>query len=278
MFEEIFTNQGFNHITKNILINLDVKSIWKCRLVCKGLHQFIKSLEKSMKLKENDFKMIRRFRWKLFLAHPNWKTAFNSIIQEDNFYRRRGLIDLLETYSNQEKVLQYHGPICDSYLNIIYGSLKRLKFFWPYLSSKNPKIKGDTPFHFIAYHGLSDVADFMVEKIGEDCLNGNESGLNGCVLYIVSRNGHAEIIRSLTQKIELNFINQYFFKESLYAAITYGHIDCVKALLEKQTSYFRKNICEEPGFCHEMNAFDIATLNYSKTKNQNYDQIVKYLT
>ena len=158
--------------------------------------------------------------------------------------------------------------------------MKRLKFFWPYLSNKNPKIGSneDTPLHFVAYHGLSDVADFMIKEIGEDCLTGNESGLNGCVLYIVSRNGHAEIIRSLTRKIELNFINQYFFKESLYAAITYGHFDCVKALLEKQTSYFRKNICEEPDFCHNMNAFDIAKLNYSKTKNPNYGQIVKYLT
>ena len=56
MFEEIFTNQGFDHITENILINLNVKSIWRCRLVCKDLHKFIKSLEKSEKLKKHDFK------------------------------------------------------------------------------------------------------------------------------------------------------------------------------------------------------------------------------
>ena len=126
MFEEIFTNQGFNTITENILINLDVKSLWRCRLVCKGLHQFIKSLEKSIKLKKNDLKMIRRIRRKKFLVHSNWNAAFNLICQEDNFYRRRGLIELLETYENQEKILESDGrwsdakpycPIIDSYLN-----------------------------------------------------------------------------------------------------------------------------------------------------------------
>ena len=118
MLEEIFKNQGFNHITESILIKLDFKSLCMCRLVCKGLHQFIRSLEKSRKLKSDDFKIIRRIRLKKFLAHPNLNAAFNSIRQEDNFYRRRGLIDLLETYRKQDKILQFDGPVLiDSYLN-----------------------------------------------------------------------------------------------------------------------------------------------------------------
>ena len=115
MFEEICTNQGFNHITENILINLDVTSLWRCRLVCKALHQFIITLEKSVKLKKKDFIMIQRLRRKMFLVHPNWKAAFNLICQEDNFYRRRGLIDLLET---QDKILLcYDSIIIESYIN-----------------------------------------------------------------------------------------------------------------------------------------------------------------
>mgnify|MGYP001380876709 CR=1 FL=1 len=50
MFEDIFTNQGFNRITEKILHNLDVKSLLRCRLVCKALHQFIKSFEKSSRV------------------------------------------------------------------------------------------------------------------------------------------------------------------------------------------------------------------------------------
>ena len=118
MFEELFGNQGFNHITENVLIKLDVQSLWKCRLVCKGLHKFITSLEKSRKVKANDFKIIQSICWKKLLVHSNWKAAFNSICQEDNFYRRRGLIDLLETYRKQDKILQFDGPVLiDSYLN-----------------------------------------------------------------------------------------------------------------------------------------------------------------
>ena len=115
MFEEIFSNQGFHHITENILINLDVKSLWRCRLVCKALHQFIKILEKSRKLKKNDFKIIRSLRRKKFLVHSNWNAAFNLICQEDNFYRRRGLIDLLQTCY---KILPSNDSYTiDSYLN-----------------------------------------------------------------------------------------------------------------------------------------------------------------
>ena len=117
MFEELFGNQGFNHVTENILIKLDVQSLCKCRLVCKGLHKFITSLEKSKKVKDNDFKIIQSICWKKLLVHSNWKAAFNSIRQEDNFYRRRGLIDLLETYDNQDKnLLSLYDLITDSYL------------------------------------------------------------------------------------------------------------------------------------------------------------------
>ena len=82
----------------------------------------MKSLENSRKLKENDLKMIRRIRRKKLLIHSNWIAVFNSIIDEDNFYRRKGLIELLETYVNQDVLqtgsLQFDGQIMtNSYLN-----------------------------------------------------------------------------------------------------------------------------------------------------------------
>jgi hypothetical protein len=118
MFEEISENHGLNHIKEIILIKLDLKSLLRCQLVCKGLYQFIKSLEKSKKLKENDFKMIRRICRKKLLIHSNWNSAFNSIREEDNFYRRRGLIELLETYANQDEIIQFSNQILtNSYLN-----------------------------------------------------------------------------------------------------------------------------------------------------------------
>ena len=119
MLEDIFTNQGFNHITEKILANLNVKSLLRCRLVCKALHQFVKLFEKSQERKKKDLRIIQRIRWKKCLAHSYWNTVFNSISQEDNFYKRRTLIELLENFENQDKILQFHGPMnSDSYLNL----------------------------------------------------------------------------------------------------------------------------------------------------------------
>jgi hypothetical protein len=233
--------------------------------------------------------MIRRIRWKKFLAHPNWNAVFNSIRQEDNFYRRRDLVVLLETYNNQDETLTFDGPIVDSYLNTIYGSLKRLKFFWPYLSKKNPIMKEHmgkehfTPFHFVAYYGLSDVADFMVEGIQDNILDINENAES--LLHNLSKNGHAGIIRSLQRKINFESIAAKI-KTSLHKAIEYGHINCVKALLEEQTSCFKKNICEMLSYNYGgsgtmvpngLNAVDIAKHFYFKWENQNHYEIIKYL-
>ena len=278
MFEEVFTNQGFNHITENILLNLDAKSLWKCQLVCKALHQFIKSLEKSIKLKKNDFKIIRRICWKKTLGHPNWSAVFNKIHQEDNFYRRRGLLDLLENYNSQNKILYLDGSIVDSYLNTIYGTLERLKFFWPYLSNKNPKIRNDrkcTPFHFVANQGLINVAIFMVEEIQDDILTMHESGEG--LLNDVSKNGHAEIIRSLQRKINFE-VNPALFKGGLHKAIEYGHLDCVKALLENQTSQFKENLANQHIKTY-MNAVNTAKHYYAICRfNENRYNIVQYLS
>ena len=204
MLEDISANPGLNHITENILINLDVQSLWRCRLVCKALHQFIKELEKSIKLRQKDFKTLRRIRRKTFLVHPEWKALFEAICNEDNFYRRRGLIDLLEAYS-QKRILEFNNNLMvDSYLNSVYGTLQRLRFFWPYLLEKNPNIgkSQDTPFHFVAYHGLSDVADFMLEKLREHYNSRNARGFSP-MKYAVEC-GHPEIIRSMQRKITLN--------------------------------------------------------------------------
>ena len=53
----------------------------------------------------------------------------------------------------------------------VYGNLDRLKFFWPYLTNKNPKIENQyetTPFDFVIFYGLSDVANFMRKELSND--------------------------------------------------------------------------------------------------------------
>ena len=111
----------------------------------------------------------------------------------------------------------------------------------------------ETPFHFVAFHGLSDVADFMLEDLHSNifdlhCIEDNRPIFQRDIktpLYYASMNGHSKIIRSLRGKIDFELINLKWFKKSIYYALKKGHLDSVKALLEKQTPYFRKNLANE---------------------------------
>ena len=80
----------------------------------------------------------------------------------------------------------------------------------------------------------------MIQEIQsvEDFLHMNESGKTP--LHIMSR-GHAQIIRSVRRKIDFELIDPRMFKNILREAIGYGYLDCIKALLEKQTLHFQKN-------------------------------------
>ena len=130
--------------------------------------------------------------------------------------------------------------------------MKRLKFFWSDHSNKNPIVGRNetTPFQLVAYYGLSDIADLMLEESVEHCLHENLS--NKTPLQYACINGHAEIIRSLRRTKDFEFINPDWFTKSLYEAIENGHLDCVKALLDKQTSDFRKNLHYKPNVNREV--------------------------
>ena len=71
------------------------------------------------------------------------------------------------------------------------------------------------------------------------------------------------------------------FKKSLHKAIEYGHKNCIKALLEKQTLHFKKNVCEKLSHNRDgmipngLNAVDIA--KHFKWRNRNQYKIIKYL-
>ena len=145
--------------------------------------------------------------------------------------------------------------------------MNRLKFFWPYLTNKNPKFNKneDTPFHFVAYNGISDVADFMMGELHsvKDLLPENKEGITP--LHYMSR-GHVEIIRSLRRKIDFELIKPTMFEDILQKAIEYGSLECLKALLEKQTSYFQRSCVW------------IARNYYSYTMYEGHHKIAQYLS
>ena len=161
--------------------------------------------------------------------------------------------------------------------------------------NKNPKFGKceNTPFHFVASHGLSDVADFMIEELqsGEDCLccfrhhhgycysryyHGychyslitNNRGTTP-LHHMVEDRGQAKIIRSLRRKLDFELIDPYLYNRIILAALRYENLDCIKALIEKQTPSFQKNVVD-------------TVKNYYFSKNDfwmnlNYYKIVLYL-
>ena len=125
----------------------------------------------------------------------------------------------------------------------------------------------------------------MLEELQsvEYCLHTNTS--DKTPLHFACMNGQAEIIRSLQRTKDFEFINPKWFKESLYDAIQNGHLDCIKALLDKQTSDFKKNLAYKMPYLansellyHNSNPADVAKHFYSKTKNQNHYNILEYLS
>ena len=145
----------------------------------------------------------------------------------------------------------------------------------PYLLEKNPILgkHQDTPFHFVTYHGLSDVAEFMLEELPEHCNSRNASGFSP-MNYAV-KCGHPEIVRSIKRKITLSSRE---IAENLHEAVKNGDLNCVKALLEDQDLESRKEIARIVYFCET--ALQAATSYYKKTQGAEkarYLQIVEYL-
>ena len=100
-FEEIYRSSGFIHITDKILLELDMKSLMRTRLVCKALYHSIQNLGEKPRLRDQDLKTIRKIRREKFLVHPNWRKMFDAICQEGNFYRIRYVMQLLQEYQNE---------------------------------------------------------------------------------------------------------------------------------------------------------------------------------
>ena len=97
-----------------------------------------------------------------------------------------------------------------------------------------------------------------------DLLPKNKAGITP--LHNIMFQGHAEIIRSLRRKIDFELIEPRLFEDILRKGIHYGSLDCIKALLENQTSYFQKN------------GVWIGKNYFSYKKNENHYKIGQYLS
>ena len=138
----------------------------------------------------------------------------------------------------------------------------------------------------MTYHGLSDVAEFMLEKIPEHCNSRNASGFSP-MNYAV-KCGHPEIVRSIKRKITLSSRE---IVKNLHEAMPNGEFKCVKALLEDQNLESRKEIARieqeqvrsHPNFTGPLfeTALSVAKSYYEKTQGAEkarYLQIVEFMS
>ena len=186
----MIVSEGFDHLGLKIFKYLDYKSLMQARLTCKAWYELI---EVSPNLWKCVLLTLRR---RYLLIHPFWKELQNKI-QVKNYV---GLCKQLmhykwELFKNDWCGLFYVGEqhcIC-----VIYGDLKRLKFFWPYIKdSRHPK----QIMHFAAYFGLKDVLEFLVHELrckGE-YFKGRIDDKNGHTpLHIAAIEGHSDIVKEL---------------------------------------------------------------------------------
>ena len=125
--------------------------------------------------------------------------------------------------------------------------MDRLKFFWPYLGdNKNPTfdqhiqksvkygVYNNTPLHFLAIHGMTEIVKFMLDHLKDP--NPANTLRRMTPLHQASRNGHVEIVKLITDKVDCwdqNLISEYNGYTPLHFAAQYGHLKCVKTLVER---------------------------------------------
>ena len=186
----LITSPGLSHIAEIIFMNLDYKSLMHARATCKAWYDFIESCPKLWHC------VVLSLRRSYLLIHPFWKQMQEKIPKKDYILLCKQLMHYKwELFKNDWCGLFYVGEqhcIC-----IIYGDLRRLEFFWPYIKdSRHPK----QVLHFAAYFGIQDVLEFLVNELKDfkEYFNGRIDDKNGHTpLHIAAIEGHLEIVKTL---------------------------------------------------------------------------------
>ena len=189
-------NDGFDHLSLKVFGYLDYKSLMQARLTCKKWYELI---EASPKLWKSVLLALRR---RYLLINPFWKEMQSKIEVKNHVGLCKQLMHYqweLFTNANDYCGLSLFEANEQHCICIIYGDLKRLKFFWPYIKdSRHP----EQIMHFAAYFGLKDVLDFLVHELRHkgEYFTGrvNVKGFgHSTPLHIAAFEGHADVVKTL---------------------------------------------------------------------------------
>jgi len=167
----LITTQGLVHIFEKIINQMDSKSLFKSCLVCKDWWKVIQNHPKRWR------EVIRRIRIKVALIHPDFHGITNGV------EAKKGLKELclvLRQFSEDRPPIGILNPglfypglnMRDfSFFKLVFGDLKRLQYFWPYLPNKNPVfIRGlnrRSTLHILAKRGHVETFQFIAERLDE---------------------------------------------------------------------------------------------------------------
>ena len=189
----LIVSEGLSHLGYQIFKYLDYKSLMQARATCKDWFVLIETSPNLWKC------VILTLRRRYLLIHPFWKELQSKIELQNHVLLSKQLMDYQWRdfmYDRSDWCgLFYVGQqhcIC-----IIYGSLKRLKFFWPYIQNfQHPK----QVLHYAAYFALNEVLEFLIEHLRDrkQYFKGRVDDKNGHTpLHIAAIKGHFETVKIL---------------------------------------------------------------------------------
>ena len=187
-------NDGFDHLSLKVFGYLDYKSLMQARLTCKNWYELIEASPKLWKI------VLLTLRRRYLLINPFWKEMQSKIEVKNHIGLCKQLMHYQwELFKNAHdwcglSLFEVDEQHC---ICIIYGDLKRLKFFWPYIKDlRHP----EQIMHFAAYFGLQDVLDFLVQELRQkrEYFKGRvRCPSEHTPLHIAAIEGHADVVKTL---------------------------------------------------------------------------------
>ena len=167
----LITTPGFVHIFEEIINQMDSKSLVSSSLVCKNWWQVIQNHPKRWRC------IIRRIRIKEALIYPDFRRIEQSVGSKKDDIKELGLV--LRQFCETEDKRTCSGAKFEGiagfytrdsgFFKLVFGDLKRLRYFWPHLPNKNPMFFNDefSTLHILAKLGHVETFQFIAERVDD---------------------------------------------------------------------------------------------------------------
>ena len=202
----LITTPGFVHIFEEIINQMDTKSVFRSSLVCKSWWQVIQNHSKRWRC------VIRRIRIKEVLIHPDFRGIMESVEVKKEL---KDLFLVLRQFS-EDKCIGSLNPgakfkeilgmnATDSgFFKLVFGDLKRLKYFWPHLPNKNPKFFRNkiSALHILAELGHVETFKFIADKVDNVNPRGTYPYSTVTPLFLANQEKHFGIVQIIQDKLQ----------------------------------------------------------------------------